>query len=302
MPDSIFNQNVTGWAVDPNSASEVSALQSSIAYYYGGVGVNLVRPLYRVPTDQVTVSVGVKSGCNNFLSNTGTSAPIPSWAVVGNSGDSIIGVYSTNADYEYWDATQNSSSSWSACWGGATTNLSTFSGVFPSNYGETATGISNMATEITWADIVSGSINHAIGITLGSEYCNGSVYPANRTDCGSHPGDPSEGTWFRFAPGTTCSPSQCSTPFATMVFNAILQYGMVAIDSGGANQLEAEQVGDWALEGNAACNGSNCGPALTGLTGTNPWEASTGGPTGPASYQVVASLPWSSLQVVDPPQ
>jgi hypothetical protein len=74
------------------------------------------------------------------------------------------------------------------------------------------------------------------------------------------------------------------TPFAQMVFKAILTYGMVVIDQGGAVMIEAEQRSDWAAEGNA---------------GTDPITASW---AGQYEYQVVASLPWSSLQALDPPQ
>ena len=82
---------------------------------------------------------------------------------------------------------------------------------------------------------------------------------------------------------TTCAPSQCSTPFAQMVFKAIQTYGMVVVDQAGAVMIEAEQPSDWAAEGN---------------TGTNPITASW---DGLEEYQVVANLPWSSLQAVDPP-
>ena len=72
-------------------------------------------------------------------------------------------------------------------------------------------------------------------------------------------------------------------PFAQMVFKAILTYGMVVIDQSGGVELEAEQQSDWAAEGR---------------TGPDPITTSWDGLFG---YQVVAGLPWSSLQAVDPP-
>jgi hypothetical protein len=68
-----------------------------------------------------------------------------------------------------------------------------------------------------------------------------------------------------------------------MVCTAIQKYGMVVIDQGGAVMLGAEQPSDWAAEGN---------------TGTDPLTTSW---NGAQEYQVVANLPWSQLQVVDPP-
>jgi hypothetical protein len=55
------------------------------------------------------------------------------------------------------------------------------------------------------------------------------------------------------------------------------------VDQAGAVMIEAEQTSDWAAEGN---------------TGTNPITASW---DGLEEYQVVANLPWSNLQAVDPP-
>jgi hypothetical protein len=68
-----------------------------------------------------------------------------------------------------------------------------------------------------------------------------------------------------------------------MVFHAVETYGAVVTDQAGGVFLEAEQPSDWASEGRA---------------GTDPITASWGGLQ---AYQVVASLPWSDLQVVDPP-
>ena len=132
---------------------------------------------------------------------------------------------------------------------------------------------------ITEADVASGSIDHAVGITLPR--CNYSVYPADRSDCGYDPGQPGEGQWFRFAPGTPMPAGL--TPFAQMVFRAIETYGAVVTDQGGSVSLEAEQSSDWAADGH---------------TGSDPITTSW---DGLLEYQVVASLPWSDLQVVDPP-
>ena len=64
---------------------------------------------------------------------------------------------------------------------------------------------------------------------------------------------------------------------------------MVVTDQGGAVMIEAEQQSDWAAEG---------------YTGQDPITASWTNSAGQAlpEYEVIASLPWSSLQVVDPPQ
>ncbi|HUC14788.1 MAG TPA: hypothetical protein VMS00_10085 [Acidimicrobiales bacterium] len=290
MPHSILNSNVQSWAVDPNSAAVVTNVVAQYHYAYGVVVVNFNRPVYEVPADQPMVPVSVSSGCKNFTVDTGTKAPIPSYAVPGDSSDKILTVYqpSSGRDWEFWEATDNGGS-WSACWGGKL-NMATSDGVFPRPYGETGSGISNLATEITEADVASGTIDHAIGIEVVGNQCdwdnkaaNGGLYPADRTDCGYQiPGAPMEGQWFRF-PTDMAMPSGLA-PFAEMVFKAVQTYGMVVVDQGGAVGLEADQPIVWRAEGNHGTD-----PITTSLRGL-------------AVYKVLADLPWSSLQVVDPPQ
>jgi len=283
MSDSIFNSNVTGWAVGSESAAMVSNIVAQYDSAYGQVGVNFNRPVYYASAGTPDVQVSVASGCNNFTVDTGTAVPIPSYATAGSSTDEVLTVYqpSSNREWEFWQA-QPSGNGWKACWGGEMP-LSTSNGVFSNPYGEAASGIANLATEITEGDIASGSINHAIGFEVLGDECDGSIYPADRTDCGEQIANaPSEGSWFRFAPGTAM-PSGL-TPFAQMVFKAISTYGMVVVDQGGAVALEADQTSVWGAESNS---------------GTDPITASVDGLQG---YQLVASLPWQDLQAIEPPQ
>jgi hypothetical protein len=279
-PSSVFESDVQNWPVDPNSGEYVNDLVTDYQDHYGTVGVNSM-PIYSVPAGQPDVNISVSSGCNNFLSSTGGQIPIPSYTNLNGSSDSPLIVWqpSTQTDWELWEASRQSSNSYSACWGGKL-DMAGSDGVFPPTLGLSATGISYLATAITEADVASGSINHAIAITLPA--CNGYVYPADRGDCGSNSGQPGEGQWFRL-PANVAMPSGL-TPFAQMVFRALQTYGAVVTDQGGSVSIESEQPSDWAAEGHS---------------GTDPITSSW---DGLQEYQVVASLPWSSLQVVDPPQ
>ena len=276
----MFNSNVEGWPVDRNSSSYAADFVSDYVNHYGTVGVNTI-PVYSVPANQAETNLSVKPGCNNFLPDTGPQAPIPSWAGLNGSSDDPLVVYqpSSGSEWELWEVTRNSGTSYSACWGGKL-DMANSNGIFPPNFGLSATGISYLATTITEADVQAGSIRHAIAIILPR--CNGFTYPANRGDCGSDPGQPAEGQWYRF-PANMTMPSGL-TPFAQMVFRAVQTYGMVVVDHGGSVSLETEQPSDWAAEGH---------------TGTDPITASW---DRLQEYQVVATLPWSGLQVVDPPQ
>jgi hypothetical protein len=275
----MFNSVVTSWRVDPNSSNFASDFVTDYRDYYGNVGVNTM-PIYSVPGNEPEASLSVSSGCNSFTSDTGTQVPIPSYALLNSSGDGPLVIFqpSTASEWELWQVVRHSGSSYSACWGGKL-DTATSDGVFPWPMGLAASGISYLATTITEADVASGSIDHAIAVIIPR--CNYSVYPATRSDCGSYPGQPGEGQWFRF-PSWLAMPGGL-TPFAQMVFRAIQTYGMVVADRGGAVMLEAEQPADWAAQGNG---------------GTNPITASW---DGRQEYQVVATLPWGQLQVVDPP-
>jgi hypothetical protein len=279
LPDSLFNSNVQGWALDPNSAGYASDFVSDYVNHYGTVGVNTL-PIYTVGANAPESTVSVQAGCNSFTSDTGTQIPIPAAAALNGSSDSPLVIFqpSSQTEWELWQVNRQSSTAYTACWGGKL-NMATTNGVFPPNFGLSASGISYLATTITEADVASGSINHAIAIQLPR--CQSFVYPADRDDCGTDPGQPGEGQWFRF-PASLAMPSGLS-PFAKMVFKAIQTYGAVFVDQGGAVMLQAEQPSDWAAEGHS---------------GTDPITASW---DGLQEYQVVATLPWSNLQVVDPP-
>lgn len=280
MPRSLFNQPVSSWTLDPQSSTIVSSLVSDYREAYGNVGVNYDMPIYDVPAGTPNAVISVAPGCNNFLAGTGNRVPVPSFVSEPQSSDSPVVLYSPslNKEWEFWRFGQVSAHQYEACWGGRAT-LSTSDGVFRYPYGESATGISYLATTVTENDIKSGAINHAIALVVPQ--CNSSVAPADRTDCGSVPGQPAEGQRFRF-PSNLAVPSGLP-PFARMVFRAIQNYGLVVVDKGGAVQITAEQTSDWAAQGHK---------------GTDPITAAS---WGWPQYRVINSLPWSQLEAVDTP-
>jgi len=297
MPDSIFNQPVTGWSVASNSAELVGDFVGGPGAFipaggytnnYGNVGVS-TQPGYWVPTSQPDVSFSQtpsSAGCSAgpFVGTAPgyipSEVPIPSFAALNGSGDNPLDIWSVNNLYEIWQANQLSASAWEGCYGGSGA-MATFTGIFANNRGRSATSISEVATMVTEADVASGSINHALSINITD--CNGWILPATRGDCGNDPGEPAEGQWFRFAPGTVCTSAECPTPYARMVFKAISTYGMVVMDQSGAYQINQEAQADWANEGEP---------------GTDPITASW---DGQQEYSVISGLPWSDLQVISYP-
>jgi hypothetical protein len=318
MPNSLFNQDVTSWPVAHDSGAIVAEFNDDWRTNYGSVGVN-TRPVVWVPAGQPMVPLSVQAGCDNFRAETGSSAPIPPWAPRSGPGDEILTVYqpSSNSVWEFWQARRVTpqpaaahagspvpANGWSACWAGKAL-LNTFSGVFPSPFGETATGISNLATEVTEADVLSGSINHAIGLQVVN--CTTFIYPADRGDCNHDPGTPAEGQWFRFAPSVNCADYD-STPFENEVCLAGQQRGFVVVDHGGSDGIEADFAsGTWTDEGHPGPAGTwqrtAGGACCIFAGGAAPLERSlrTGSGTYEQEYQVIAGLPWNELQVIVPP-
>jgi len=99
MPDSVFNSNVQGWALDPNSGEYASAFVTDYRDNHGSVGVN-TPPLYSVSAAQSDSEVTVSGGCNNFTSDTGTELPIPSYADLNSSSDSPLVIYQPSSGSE----------------------------------------------------------------------------------------------------------------------------------------------------------------------------------------------------------
>lgn len=289
LPDSMFDRPVSSWTVAPGSATLAASIVKQYRSAYGSVTVNTDRPVYWASPAQPRVAMHVASGCQDFLVQTGDLVPIPAGAEPGHTSDGILTVYqpSTHSAWEFWRA-QDTGGSWSACWGGKLDTRTT-NGVFPFPYGETASGISNLATEITENDIASGAIRHAVGMVVLGDSCDwsgtsvhGGLYPANRSDCGyKTPGWPVEGQWFRFPPGLAMP--RGLTPFAQMVFKAIQTYGAVVVDQAAAVAVLADQPSAWTAAGNR---------------GIDPITASF---EGVPAYKVIAGLPWGKLQALEPP-
>jgi hypothetical protein len=243
---------------------------------YGSVGVNLMRISVAGP-GQPLVPVSVAPGCNDFTADTGGAIPIPPGAQPSVGPDSSLIVYqpSSATEWELWEA-HEVNGAWSACWGGKLSNISASDGVFPAPYGLAASGISYLATLITESDVSAGAVDHALSLQLVE--CNGSIAPADRTDCGPSPGQPPEGTWFRL-PASLAMPGGL-TPFAQLVFRALQNYGAVVTDQAGAVMIQAEDPSDWAV---------------TGHSGVDPITASW---QGQPEYTVLNGIPWSQLQAV----
>lgn len=316
----IFNQAVTSWPVDPESANMVAGLVKSYQEDYGTVGIGGIPIIYAPPnTPTVTVTLQT-SGCGGGGGglNGATSAPIPSylgpiWANNGSSDNPLV-VYdpSTGWEGEYWQARYNTVApdGWSACYGGYL-SMGTSDGVLP-NGGLSATRIAYGATAITENDVNSGAIDHAMAIQVPN--CDGGVYPATDHDCQGSPCNwatatsscyLSEGSYFRFAASVNCA-SYDNTPLEEMVCVAGQKYGFVVTDFAGDVQVASEDVYDWVDNGNVG-NGPVWGDNANGqccviiTPGQDPISRAETKSNGQEDLYTLTGEPWSTAQVVDPP-
>ncbi len=277
LPASLFRRSVINQPVAQDSAQLVSSLVEQIKTHYGSVTVNGL-PTVTAGPNQARVNLAVTAGCNDFRRGTG-AVPIPPTAYSNGSSDDPIVIWqpSTHTEWELWKAIETNGT-WTACWGGKL-DAATSNGVFPFPYGLSATGISYLATTISDRDVAAGSIDHALAFELPR--CDHHIQPSNRGDCGSDPGQPPEGAWFRMAPSTRM-PSGL-TPFAQMVFRALKTYGAVVTDQAGAVAVQGESPNDWSAEGHMGVS-----PILSSWVGK-------------PRYATLSGIPWQDLQVVSPP-
>jgi hypothetical protein len=135
------------------------------------------------------------------------------------------------------------------------------------------------------ADLLSGSINHAISFAAANtgEY----VAPATYYD-GTETGTSiPEGTRF-FFPSSVSMPSGL-TPFAQMVFTAIQKYGAYLIDTAGNIAFYTENVTSWTRYFGAV-------PSWAGTL----FGGSSTDYGGYYFYYPTLPLPWGSLQATIP--
>lgn len=269
--------------VRPDSATIVDNFVKQYEQYYGAVGVNNGRygvSIALASRNQRPVPVAVRRGCGNFTTETGKMIPIPPHAQPASGSDGSLIVYQPSRDreWELWQA-RRTNGSWSACWGGLLGHLQNSSGVFPFPYGLSASGISYLASTVTFANVEAGSIDHVLALSVVR--CNGSVAPADRGDCGSDPGQPSEGSWLRLPPKLVIPTGL--TPFARLVFKALQRYGAIVMDQSGDVSIGTQASMDWTLQGHH---------------GVDPITSSF---AGRPKYEALRGIPWSQLQVIYPP-
>jgi hypothetical protein len=290
----VWNKSLPADApLDPNSAKVVGAFTEEVGTEERagkGPNVNTTHwsvPIYTVPPDQPTVKVTLEDASRApALQKAWDAVPLPPDAQPAAGTDKHLVVWQPSTDrlWEFWHLAQDSTG-WQAAWGGAIKSASSSPGVYgpkawpgaTPSWGASATSLSIAGGLITLEDLELGDINHALAMAIPDP--RGGVYasPAQRADGGS--GDPlslPEGAHLRLNPNLDLA--ALHLPRLTLLMaKAAQRYGIVVRDA-------AANVAFYAQD-----------PVPTG---TEPYTATSSYYEGKSPQQLLASFPWSDLQLL----
>jgi hypothetical protein len=256
-PDSVWNLPLRGDApVDARSSAYTAWLAGQMAQ--SGSWINTARcgmPTYWADADTPTTTVHLSSSAyqDRAMIRAWSAVPIPADAAPANCSDQNFAVIQTQPDgtrkaWEFWRAVKNADGTWTARWGGATSNVGADSGVGSKwgwsdptalltleqrsshSWNVTASSISMMAGVITASDVAQGRIDHALAMATPDTAKSRFVWPAQRTDGTSlDPAALPAGARLRIDPKLDLS-KLTMPPLIRMMAEAAQRYGIVIRD------------------------------------------------------------------------
>ena len=295
-PSSFWNTPVPEDApLAPNSSAMVGAFDSLVASEQSaktGPAINTTEysvPIYTVPATQPTVAVRLDSPyAAPGLRSAWSAVPLPPNARPAAGRDHHLVVWQPSSDrlWEFWHIAKGSEG-WAAAWGGAIQDVSASSGAYSPQawpgattmWGASATSLSIAGGLITFQDLRSGVIEHALAMSIPNTRAGAYSLPAQRGDGESN--DPlslPEGAHLRIDPNVNLAALHLP-PFTLMLAEAAQRYGIFIRDTA------------WNVTFNAQ------DPVTTG---GNPYLGAKGFFEGSYPQKLLASFPWHSLQLLAP--
>ncbi len=294
-PGSFWNRPLpAGAPLDPSSTAVMGAFDKEIAREEeagkGPANINTTAwsvPIYTVAANQPTVKVALERVWRApALQAAWEAVPLPPDARPAAGTDAHLVVWQPSRDrlWEFWHLARGAAG-WQAGWGGAIQKVSSNRGAYGprawrgarSDWGASASSLSIAGGLITLEDLERGQINHALAIAIPN--VRGGVYasPAQRTDGGStEPLSLPEGAHLRLDPNLNLA-SLHLPRLTLMMAEAAQRYGIFVRDS-------AANVTFYAQD-----------PIPTG---TEPYAGPQGYFEGETPGQLLASFPWSHLQLL----
>jgi hypothetical protein len=294
-PTSIWNRLLSVDApINRNSSRLVRVLVAQIAgeeRAERGPWINTVSysvPIYTVARNQPTVRVQLFGHPREAALKAAWSAvPLPPGVkpAAGTDGHLLVWQPSTDRLWEFWRLVHNTEG-WHASWGGAMQKVSSNPGVYgveawpgaKPRWGASASSLSIAGGLITLEDLARGQINHALAMAVPNVRASVYASPAQRTD-GTSTSSLSlpEGAHLRLDPNLNLA--SLHLPHLTLLIaEAAQRYGIFVRDRAG------EIASFYAQDPTP--------------TGSNPYTGVTGYFEGLYPNQLLASFPWSQLQVL----
>jgi hypothetical protein len=151
-------------------------------------------------------------------------------------------------------------------------------GYFPAPFGATGTGLALMGGLIRVAELRAGRIDHALALAIPKAKARDFVWPAQRSDGNSPlPDAIPEGTRLRIDPRVDLN-TLGLPPAGLAIARAAQRYGMIVRDQAGAVAFYGEDPAQFGAPN----------PYTTLYAGKYP-------------NNILASFPWTQLQVIAPP-
>ncbi len=279
--------------IDPSSAQLVSALDGEVAALEQagrGPWINTKVwsvPIYTVPRDQATVRVRLdRVPPERALQLAWNAVPLPPKAqpALGTDAHLVVWQPSTDRLWEFWRLAHRSDG-WHADWGGAIRHVSTNSGAYGPRawrgakpwWGASASSLSIAGGLITLEDLERGQIDHALSISITDVRSGVYASPANRDDgLSTSPLSLPEGARLRLNPNLDLAALHLPK-LTLMIAEAAQRYGIIVRDrSYGIAFFAQDPI----------------------PTGTEPYTGPNGYFEGMYPNQLLASFPWSQLQVL----
>jgi hypothetical protein len=289
------------WNTEPGPAAELDPQSSQLTKAFLGEieaataagsppwinTTNYSVPIVRVPASQPTVRVRLASKFSApYLQAAWEAVPIPPNAKPSEGTDGTLLVWQPSSDtlWEFWRAS-HTESGWQAAWGGAIQNVSKDKGAYDSEawagakpwWGSSASSLSIAGGLITLEDLERGAIDHALALAIPNVRAGVYSSPAQRTDGASTSSfSLPEGAHLRLDPSLDLEKLKLP-PLTLMIARAAQRYGIFVRDRAKVIHFFAEDP--------------------TSLP-TNPYLGKTGYFEGQRPGKLLASFPWSHLQLL----
>jgi hypothetical protein len=280
-------------SLDSSSSALVHALEAEVAAELPtgkGPWINTTSysvPIYTVPANQPKVRVQlVSTRPERALQLALDAVPLPPTAVPARGTDAELVVWQPSTDrlWEFWRL-GFAPGGWQASWGGAMRHVSSNPGVYglkawPGSkpwWGAAASSLSLAGGLITLEDLSHGQIDHALAMAVPEVRTGVYSSPAQRGDgTSASPLSLPEGARLRLNPKLDLA-SLHLPPLTLMIAEAAQRYGILVRDKGGNVQFFAQDPTP---------------------TGSDPFTGPSGYFEGLAPSKLLASFPWSQLQVL----